>query len=425
MDPTSQPGSQVNTNCPSSLTTPTVCMSSDFYKANCVAYCEQYLWWFYGPEVSFPNSQCQPNVTCTFAGAQSLAITNSYTFEGGVTGKSDEVLESAFNFGASYTYSKTTTTTQTLTSARPNSTIEYCGYWTFLPYYVRSCGFFLSKEVFSFTGGTPPSSYNYCGGHQNTTFTCNNSTLLDSNGNAEGITSFVATYCDMEDLEIGLAHSNNERLPMDQQDPRYSIPALPPSGFDQIQFAIDQSEIDRSGYPSRPASYDPTITEFCRRYCFCNYLKQMVFIASLQDLPSGDDTLNSTIGVPSVLDLYEITSLSDGCNCATLIDKQVSDNPSECSGDPSVCGIAITRDNASLFEAIAPANWSALSEGRRFWVTDNTSFRQPYSNGSDKYSTMSQLPFECFGEPMAYENVGHTFDNYTGLVYPNNLTAPE
>ena len=43
----------------------------------------------------------------------------------------------AFNFGATYTYSVTSTTTQSLSQVKPQKQLASCGYWTFLPYYVR------------------------------------------------------------------------------------------------------------------------------------------------------------------------------------------------------------------------------------------------------------------------------------------------
>ncbi len=127
---------QINDNCPSSLTNLSKCLKSTAYKDNCLAYCEQFLYWFLGPEVPFPNSNCQPYETCTFAGAKSLAITNSYSFSAGIGGTGSDPFKVAFNLGSTYTYSTTSTTMQTFTQSRPSNATAYCGYWTFLPYYV-------------------------------------------------------------------------------------------------------------------------------------------------------------------------------------------------------------------------------------------------------------------------------------------------
>ena len=83
---------------------------------NCVAYCKQYLYWFFGPKVPFPGSSCGACEPCTFAGAKSVAVTNGYSFDAGLSASiPNKVLETAFNVGASYTYSTTETTSQTLT----------------------------------------------------------------------------------------------------------------------------------------------------------------------------------------------------------------------------------------------------------------------------------------------------------------------
>ena len=129
---------QVNTECATSLTSPSSCMQRLSYIENCVAYCEQYLYWFFGPEVPFPDSNCEAYEPCTFAGTKSVAVTNGYSFDAGLSAKIPiKDLEAAFNVGASYTYSITETTSQTLTVTRPDNLTGNCGYWTFLPYYIQ------------------------------------------------------------------------------------------------------------------------------------------------------------------------------------------------------------------------------------------------------------------------------------------------
>ena len=112
-------------------------MESSAYKKNCVAYCEQFLYWFFGPEIPYPNSNCAPGVQCTFTTSKSFAVTNGYAFTGGLTAAPEiDVLKLAFNLGSTYTYSTTSTTTQTVTLIRPANQTVACGYWTFLPYFV-------------------------------------------------------------------------------------------------------------------------------------------------------------------------------------------------------------------------------------------------------------------------------------------------
>ena len=129
---------QVNTECTSSLTSPSSCMQRLSFIENCVAYCEQYLYWFFGPEVPFPDSNCEAYEPCTFAGAKSVAVRNGYSFDADLSAKIlGKDLEAAFNLGASYMYSITKTTSQILTVTRPGNFTGNCGYWTFLPYYIQ------------------------------------------------------------------------------------------------------------------------------------------------------------------------------------------------------------------------------------------------------------------------------------------------
>ena len=88
--------------------------------------------------MAFHGSNCLADEPCTFAGAKSVAVENSYSFDAGISVKiPSENLEVAFNIGASYTYSTTKTTSQILTLTRPDNSTGKCGYWTFLPYYIQ------------------------------------------------------------------------------------------------------------------------------------------------------------------------------------------------------------------------------------------------------------------------------------------------
>ena len=107
---------QVKTECVSSLTSPSSCLHRLSYIKDCVAYCEQCLYWFFGPEVPFPGSDCEADEKCTFAGAESVAVTNSRSFDIDLSAKfPSENVEVAFNIGASHTYSTTKTTSRILT----------------------------------------------------------------------------------------------------------------------------------------------------------------------------------------------------------------------------------------------------------------------------------------------------------------------
>ena len=136
------PHTQFNSNCPKKTTVDGNgnCPIGEYTASSgCVSYCEAKVEWFFGPEVPYSETQCQANSLCTFATAQSITVTNTYelNFGFGVGGGGDEGdLSAAFNLGSSYSYSKAVGTTRTITQPRPSNSLQYCGYWTFLPYYI-------------------------------------------------------------------------------------------------------------------------------------------------------------------------------------------------------------------------------------------------------------------------------------------------
>ena len=133
---------QWNSNCPKKITVNADgnCPIGQYTASSgCISYCEAKVQWFFGPEVPYAETQCQANSTCTFATAQSVTVTNTYEVSLGLTlsGGGDEGgLEAAFDLGATYSWSKSVGTTRTLTQPRPSNSLQYCGYWTFLPYYI-------------------------------------------------------------------------------------------------------------------------------------------------------------------------------------------------------------------------------------------------------------------------------------------------
>lgn len=86
---------------------------------------------------------------------ESITVTNTYEFNFGLTfgvGGDEGAPTAAFNLGASYSWSKSVGTTRTLTQPRPSNSLQYCGYWTFLPYYIAYVIFGLSHSMLSLTG---------------------------------------------------------------------------------------------------------------------------------------------------------------------------------------------------------------------------------------------------------------------------------
>lgn len=107
--------------------------------SGCISYCQAKVQWFFGPEVPYAETQCQANSTCTFATAQSVTVTNTYEVNLGLNlggGIDEGGLTAAFDAGATYSWSKSVGTSRTLTQPRPSDSLQYCGYWTFLPYYI-------------------------------------------------------------------------------------------------------------------------------------------------------------------------------------------------------------------------------------------------------------------------------------------------
>lgn len=116
-----------------------------------------------------------------------------------------------------------------------------------------------------------------CSSNYNISFSCTNATYLDTSGNAQCVTIFVATDC-----------YSNERLPPGEQDPRYdtsqSNVAVLETMFQGVINATEQaaylSYYDPNSYPnSWPNSYpngygtpDPAVLPTCLRGCLCGYL---------------------------------------------------------------------------------------------------------------------------------------------------------
>ena len=192
--------------------------------AKCVAYCEVHLSWSYGPEISYDQNCQATDDKCQITDTATVATTNSHSFNVGFSlGKrdnedEDEVLEellfaraaepaspldrvkAAFDFGASWTWSDTKTDSIAKASTKPENAKGQCGYWSFVPYYITSCGSLtyapfhphLSPLQTGSLGPTDPAS---CGKPKTIANFCQ-STPYTSGGKAVGSTVFVATECE-------------------------------------------------------------------------------------------------------------------------------------------------------------------------------------------------------------------------------------
>ena len=94
------------------------------------------------------------------------------------------------------------------------------------------------------------------------TFSCTNTTYLDINGNAQGVTIFIATDC-----------SFNNELPSFKQDPRYLAFT---TGDTVLEDRLsDQFASEIRGYPLTANDFSgpehPAVLPTCLRGCLCGY----------------------------------------------------------------------------------------------------------------------------------------------------------
>ena len=144
-----------------------------------------------------------------------------------------------------------------------------------------------------------------CSSDYNISFSCTNTTYLDSNGNAQGITIFVATDCD----------SNERTYP---QDPRYSdfsdIDVLVTLSSTFINATYQDGGFDDQYDTSKS---DPAVIPTCLRGCLCAYSSSIydycdcpgtianifVYLAWLK-LGGGQETIYTTPSNLSLLSFY-------------------------------------------------------------------------------------------------------------------------
>ncbi|PQE15645.1 Cerebellar degeneration-related antigen protein [Rutstroemia sp. NJR-2017a BBW] len=169
--------------------------------AGCTAYCEIRVTAEYGQEVPIMDGSCQSGTTCSVSEGQSVTITNGYSINLGITGGAgsdlSKVLTASFNIGASYSWSKSVgyTTTETFSKTLDDKT---CGYWTFIPYLMTSCGTLTTSPTGEIAAGYyMENEAPYCTkkSYTDTGNWCNTTPYKDANGHAEGKVLFVLTDC--------------------------------------------------------------------------------------------------------------------------------------------------------------------------------------------------------------------------------------
>ena len=202
-------------------------------------------------------------------------------------------------------------------------------------------------------------------------FSCTNTTFVDSNGDADGVTVFVATDC-----------GSNDRLSLSQQDVKYSslnnnVPLLFP-GTDDILTnsnpALAGISAPDIGQPTGDGvtAPDPNDIDTCDRGCICGYSPNKTQIPQ---------------NIPSIHPAYSF------CECEIWLHSYLS---TSISGPPYSSAILVTAANISLFDHYS-VNYTGL-------VTTNSS--------TDNVEPL-QSPFECFGNPLT---VAATVFQYVDLV---------
>ncbi|KAI0003421.1 hypothetical protein F4779DRAFT_601987 [Xylariaceae sp. FL0662B] len=166
---------------------------------NCNVYCERNLLWHYGKEIPFDSSRCGKGSECRLDEGMTVQVAESTTVGAPFIGFSGAV----FQAGASFTWSKSKSTSNLIARTKPQDRLNDCGYWTFVPYMVKSCGVNSKGEKKQNPGSQ------WCKDRKDKEI-CVETPFQTATGKAGGATVFVATDC-----------SSNKPLAFCKQDPVY------------------------------------------------------------------------------------------------------------------------------------------------------------------------------------------------------------
>lgn len=205
-----------------------------------------------------------------------------------------------------------------------------------------------------------------CSSNYNISFSCTNTTYLDSSGNAQGVTIFVATDC-----------YSNERLSPGEQDRRYDTTKSNIAVLDTLASEVlnASNEIDVLTTEIDPDSYgtpDPAVLPTCLRGCLCGY---------------------------SVRKSFEDATVYSHCDCQGTLSNMFFYIATTLQPDAPLTAIYTTPTNLSLLLRYAVdfgdfnASIADLSyhQGTAFWM-----------NISEGSNLTLQKGFECFGD---YETI--------------------
>ncbi|KAH6895590.1 hypothetical protein B0T10DRAFT_455839 [Thelonectria olida] len=186
---------------------------------DCESYCEQSLSWQYGKEIPFDNTYCGKGSHCRLDESMTVSVSQTTTF--GL-----QIGHGAFTLGASFSWSDSKTTSNGMMREKPAERLDDCGYWTFVPYLVTSCGITSKASVHENVLNS-----RWCADRVDKQ-ECLTSVYQTKTGVAGGAVVFVATECE----------DTAKKLPFCKQDPIYL--KLGVSSDDQVHLDYREAWID-------------------------------------------------------------------------------------------------------------------------------------------------------------------------------------
>ena len=274
-----------------------------------------------------------------------------------------------------------------------------------MPYFVQSCGFFISSNKTTYPGGSYITGQTFadCNKEQTTTFQCNNSTITDNDGNTQGVTIFVSTFCQNNTEVEGL------------QDPRYADLYNPRrAAFSYTHFTQYLDEDLTTRWPEYrgpnhiPEGNLPYLSGYffsafptCARGCLCGYAINLLQGGSYHDWdPRGEPqrwpyascgNCNRTF-VELFLDWTKI-HWPFRIPCTKYWDSK--NNPMHdpvlggdyLSGYYRICGVPVSPSNKTLMER--------LGLNLTHWFE-----REYIIDVPENDPRAIKAPFECFNDPI-------------------------
>ncbi|KAH7364762.1 hypothetical protein BKA65DRAFT_473075 [Rhexocercosporidium sp. MPI-PUGE-AT-0058] len=165
----------------------------------CTAYCEIRVNYSYGQEVPYGGSECAAK-ECKIAKGTSSTVTTTWEINANIGIEvSKGALLGAFNLGASYSFSTSASTSLDIERSEELEEGE-CGYWTWVPILVDTCGS-LTTAPTEIPNDGPFGGAARCNADASTWTSignwCNRTPVKRDDGSAAGNTFFVYTKCDV------------------------------------------------------------------------------------------------------------------------------------------------------------------------------------------------------------------------------------